>query len=369
MASFRLYGDHSSPLMTASIGTAFVALAFYFLYSWLLPKPLPGIAYNPEATRSLWGDVPALNQYLSANGEFSSWLGEQCLKLSSPVVQIFIHPFRMPWILVADFDEAQDILMRRNDFEKPQFLIDGLAALDDFHARYKTADERFRSRRQLRQDLMAPKFLNNYIGPFAHHKGLELVRLFETKARLANGRPFRMREDYARAVLDLMLYHAFGPENYDESAMAPQLELMEKTAPAFIPKGAVDEPVPFAEAPRSFFLELLHETAEIMERTTISPTPQLSFWWWSNQQWFKKIVGERHRVMADILKKAAARVEAGKIESALEHMMMREKMAAEKQGRPARLVSQNMSDEVRRQSRSPVGFIDANQQHRCSPIP
>lgn len=347
MAPFTLYGEHSSPLMTASISLAFVAVALYLLYRWLLPKPLPGIAYNLEATTSLWGDEPALARYLSANGEFSSWLGEQCLKLGSPVVQVFVQPFRKPWILVADFHEAQDILMRRTDFEKPQFLIDGLAALGDFHARYKTDDDRFRARRQLRQDLMAPKFLNSYVGPYAYQKGLELVRLFGAKADLANGRPFRVREDYARAVLDLMLYHAFGPENYDESAMAPQLELLQKTTPESIPEGAIDEPVPFPEAPRSFFLELLHETAEIMERTTISPTPQLSFWWWSKQGWFKKMVGERHRVMAEILHKAARRVQAGKVESALEHMMMREQLAAAKQGRAPRLVSQNMSDEVR----------------------
>ncbi|KAK3933641.1 cytochrome P450 [Diplogelasinospora grovesii] len=333
-------------MMVATVTLAFVAVALYLLYQRLLPKPLPGIPYNPEATKSLWGDEPALTRYLSANGEFSSWLGEQCLKLGSPVVQIFVQPFQMPWILVADFHEAQDILMRRTDFEKPQFLIDGLAALGDFHARYRTAEDAFRSRRQLRQDLMAPKFLNNYIGPFAHTKGLELVKLFEAKTNLANGRPFRVREDYARAVLDLMLYHAFG-ETYDESAMEPQLDLLAKLTPSSMPKGRdIDEPVPFPEAPRSFFLELLHETAEIMERTTISPTPQLSFWWWSKQGWFKKIVSERHRVMAKQLHKAAANLQAGKVQSALEHMMMREQAAAEKQGREPRVISQSMSDEI-----------------------
>lgn len=333
--------------MVASIGIAFVAAALYLLYQWLLPKPLPGIAYNTEATRSLWGDEPTLARYLSANGEFSSWLGEQCLKLGSPVVQVFIQPFRKPWILVADFHEAQDILMRRTEFEKPQFLIEGLAALGDFHARYKTNDDRFRLRRQQRQDLMAPRFLNGYIGPFAYQRGLDLVKLFGRKAELAQGRPFRVREDYARAVLDLMLYHAFGTDSYEESAMAPQLELLlHGTTPESITKGGIDEPIDFSEAHRSFFLELIHETAEILERTTVSPTPQLSLWWWSKQGWFKKMIGEKQRVMVDILNKAAARVQAGKVESALEHMMMREKLLAEKQGRAPRLVSQTMSDEV-----------------------
>lgn len=340
-----LYDHGMSPVMAATLALTFMVVTLYLLYQWLLPKPLLGIAYNEEATKSLWGDEPALARYLSANGEFSSWLGEQCLKLGSPVCQVFIHPFSMPWILVADFHEAQDILMRRTEFEKPQFLIDGLQALGDFHARYKTGDDAFRARRQLRQDLMAPKFLNTYFGPFSYSKGLDLVKLFELKSTLANGRPFRVREDFARAVLDMMLYHAFG-ETYDESALDPQLELLSKTTLSSITEGPIDEPVDFEEAPRSFFLELLHETAEIMERTTISPTPQLSFWWWTKQGWYKKIVAERHRVMSAQLRKAAENVRKGKIKSALDHMMMREQAAAIKQGREPRLISQNMSDEV-----------------------
>lgn len=326
------------------IATAVLA-ALYLFYLWLLPKPLPGIPYNVEATKSLWGDVPAWNRYAAKNGEFSTWLGEQCYNLQSPVVQIFIHPFAKPWILVADFHEAQDILMRRTDFEKPQFLIDGLAALGDFHARYRTHEDNFRVRRQLRQDLMAPKFLNTYIGPFAYAKGLQLVQLFELKSKLANGRPFRIREDFARAVLDMMLHHAFGG-TYEESAMEPQLELLSNMSADSLPEGDKDEPAPFPEAPRSFFLELLHETADIMERTTVSPTPQLSFWWWSKQRWFKKIVEERHNVMAGLLRKAVANVQSGNVQSALEHMMMREQALAEKQGREPRLISRNMSDEM-----------------------
>ena len=343
--TYPLFGDNISPVIAATLAVPFVAITIYLLYQWLLPKPLPGIAYNAEATKSLWGDEPALARYLSANGEFSSWLGEQCLKLGSPVCQVFVQPFKLPWILVADFHEAQDILMRRTDFDKPQFLIDGLQALGDFHARYRTGQDEFRSRRQLRQDLMGPTFLNEYIGPFSHFKGLELLKVFEAKSSLANGRPFRVREDYARAVLDIMLHHAFG-EDFGESALEPQLKLLSEMKPSSILAGHLDEPVKFAEAPRSFFLELLHETANIMERTTISPTPQLSFWWWSKQTWYKRIFAERNRVMLGQLRKAADNLHAGNVKSALDHMMMREQAAAEKQGREPRLISQSMADEV-----------------------
>ncbi|KAH6622556.1 cytochrome P450 [Chaetomium tenue] len=343
---FYAGGSLGSPLVTAVAGTATIlSVAVYLFYLWLRPKPVPGIPYNVEATKTIWGDLPAWNRYAAQNGELSSWLGELCLKHQSPVAQAFIHPFSKPWILVGDFHEAQDILMRRTDFEKPQFLIDGLAALGGFHARFKTNDPRFKASRQIRQDLMAPKFLHGYIGPFAHTKGLQIVELFKAKAELANGRPFRMQKDFARVVLDIMLHHAFG-EEHEDSAMEPQLELITKMTPSSIPKGDKDEPVEFPDAPQSFFFELLHETAEVMERTTISPTPRLSHWWWSKHKWYKHMVEERHNVMGGLLRKAAANVRAGKAESALEHMMMRELALAEKQGREPQLVTRELSDEM-----------------------
>ena len=342
--NFTPHGDGISFAMAAPFAFTVVSTALYLFYKWLLPRPLPGIPYNSQAVKSLRGDEPDLARYLSASGEFSSWLGEQCLKMKSPVCQVFVQPFKLPWVLVADFHEAQDILMRRNEFDKPQFLIDALQGLGDFHARYKMGDA-FRARRQLRQDLMAPKFLNNYIGPFLHSKALDLIKLFEVKTHLANGRPFSVREDFTRTVLDVMLYHTFGTD-YNESALEPQLELLYQITPSSIPEDRIDEPVTFTEAPRSFFLELLHETAEVLERTTVSSTPRLSFWWWSKQAWYKKIVIERNRVLMVQLRKAANNLHAGKIRSALDHMMMREQVAAEKHGREPQLFSQGMADEV-----------------------
>ncbi|KAL8840967.1 MAG: hypothetical protein Q9176_003539 [Flavoplaca citrina] len=339
-----LPGDSIPSPLAAPIVIVFASAGLYLLYKWLLPRPLPGIPYNAGAVKSLRGDQQALADYLSTGGEFSTWLGEQCLRMGSPVCQVFVQPFKLPWILVADFHEAQDILMRRPEFDKPQFLIDALQGLGDFHARYKMGDA-FKARRQLRQDLMAPKYLNNYIGPFLHSKARDLVKLFEVKTDLANGRPFSIREDYTRTVLDVMLHHTFG-EDYNESALDPQLELLRHMTPSKIPKSDVDEPVNFDEAPRSFFIELLHETAEVLERTTVSPTPRLSFWWWSKQTWYKKIVSEKDRVLKEQLRKAARNLEAGTVRSALDHMMMREQVAAEKQGREPQLFTQGMADEI-----------------------
>ncbi|RYP58216.1 hypothetical protein DL769_009053 [Monosporascus sp. CRB-8-3] len=265
--------------------------------------------------------------------------------MGSPICQVFIRPFSKPWILVGDFHGAQDILMRRAEFEKPQFLIDGLLAMGDWNGRYKTHDQTFRARRHLKQDLMAPNFLNNFMGPFVQAEGLKLIKLFEAKMKLANGRPFSVRSDYYHAALDTMVHYAFG-ENMPDSATDPQLEIISKMELSQIPPGHTDEPVVFLEAPISPFLAAVRHAPDVLEKTTIAWAPKLSFWWWSQQGWFRKIFSQKDLVVPKQLQIAIHNVEAGEVKSALEHHLMREKIAAKKQSREPQLYSSIMVDEA-----------------------
>ncbi|KAK4643183.1 hypothetical protein QC761_403810 [Podospora bellae-mahoneyi] len=334
-----------SPTATLWLAVLLTVLGPYLLYQWLLPKPLPGIPFNMEATKSLFGDAPAMSREISVTGEFSMWLAHQVERMGEPICQVFIRPFSKPWILVGDFHEAQDILMRRTEFEKPQFLIDGLLALGDWNARYKTNDPTFRARRHLKQDLMAPNFLNSFMGPFLHSEGLKLVKLFEAKMKLADGRPFSVRSDYYHAALDTMVHYAFGG-NIPDSATDPQLETISNIRPSQIPPASKDEPVVFPETPISPFLAAVHHAPDVLEKTTIAWAPKLSFWWWSQQPWFRKIFSQKEQVVPKQLDVAIRNFEAGEVKTALEHHLMREKIAAEKQGREPLLNSHIMVDEI-----------------------
>jgi hypothetical protein len=110
-----------------------VTVVLYALYQWLLPNPVPGIAYNPEATRSLLGDAADMIKEVSVTGEFRVWCAKQVKRMNSPICQVFIRPFGKPWILLADFRESKDILMRRKEFDKSSFLSDGMACMGAFH--------------------------------------------------------------------------------------------------------------------------------------------------------------------------------------------------------------------------------------------
>ncbi|RYP28270.1 hypothetical protein DL767_007290 [Monosporascus sp. MG133] len=333
-----------SPVTTATFTFAFVAVSFYLLYRWLLPKPLPGIPYNPKATGSLFGDAPSMTRELATTGEFSMWLAKQIEEMKSPVCQVFVRPFSLPWILIGDFRESQDILMRRPEFEKAGYLVDAMQGLGDFHARYKTNDA-FRHRRHLRQDLMTPSFLNNIMGPFIHSEGLKLLKLLETKTNLANGRPFSILSDYWHTALDIMTYYAFG-ENLSDPALDPQVELISKLSRSEILGGHLDEPVTFPEAPLSDFLVAVQDAPHVLEKTAVSWVPKLSFWWWRQQAWVKTIYFHKDRVLPQQLRNALQNYKSGQVKSGLDHIMMREEVAAKKQGREPRFLDQSMADEI-----------------------
>ena len=333
-----------SPATIACFGLAFVAVSLYALYQWLLPKPLPGIPYNIEATKSLFGDAPAMSREISIIKEFSKWLANQVEKQGSPVFQVFVRPFSKPWILVADSEEARDILMRRPEFDKPQFLIDGMQVLGDFNARYKT-NNAFRDKRHLRQDLMTPSFLHNIIGPFIHYEGLKLVKLFEAKMDLVNGRPFSVRSDFYHAALDVMAHYAFG-KNLTDSGIDPQLEIISKMELSEIPEGNIDDPVDLPEAAINPFFVAIHDLSVVVEETTLSWTPKLSFWWWRHQAWYRKIIIQKDQVVSQQVGKAIDNFNAGEVKTALEHILMRENAVAKKQGREPQFTSRSIADEV-----------------------
>ena len=138
-----------------------VALALYLFYRWAMPSPIPGIPYNKEATKSILGDIPSMVKHVSKTQRVFDWIVQQNVKLNSPIVQIWTRPFSKPWVIVTDFRESQDILMRRTkEFDRSQFFGDiFLGLLPDHHISMKTNDS-FKAHRLLLKDLMTPAFLN-----------------------------------------------------------------------------------------------------------------------------------------------------------------------------------------------------------------
>lgn len=137
-------------------------IAFYLGYRWILPRPIPGIPHNREAIENIFGDLPALKEHARKTGEKMSWLPLQAKKLNSPIIQIFANPLTKPWVILTEFRESQDILLRRTkEFDRSDHfgnIFKGLTP--DHHISMKTANPQFKAHRRLIQDLMTPAFLN-----------------------------------------------------------------------------------------------------------------------------------------------------------------------------------------------------------------
>ena len=112
--------------LTHQVLALFVGSGIVFLiiiYRWALPKPIPGIPYNKEAAKSIFGDAGAMVEATSKTKEIFAWMMEQNVKLELPIIQLFTRPFSKPVVVIADFREAQDIMVRRTkEFDRSKFF-------------------------------------------------------------------------------------------------------------------------------------------------------------------------------------------------------------------------------------------------------
>jgi hypothetical protein len=95
----------NAPTTVVVTGTLF--LAAFLIYRWLLPKPIPGVPYNPEATKTIWGDIPSMLEHMKTHKKLTNWMLAHNTKHDSPMVQLFTELFGKPIIFISDYRETQ----------------------------------------------------------------------------------------------------------------------------------------------------------------------------------------------------------------------------------------------------------------------
>ncbi|KAH6974633.1 hypothetical protein BKA56DRAFT_619569 [Ilyonectria sp. MPI-CAGE-AT-0026] len=125
-------------------------LAFYSLYLFLLPKPIPGVPYNKDATRSIMGDIPSFLENQKQGISLWRWVASQCETLQSPIIQLWVRPLSRPVVVVADFREAEDVSMRRSkEFDRANSLDHIFGPLfSQFHKLIKSNDALYKRQRK-----------------------------------------------------------------------------------------------------------------------------------------------------------------------------------------------------------------------------
>ncbi|KAL0942969.1 cytochrome P450 monooxygenase [Colletotrichum truncatum] len=327
-------------------------LLVYLLYQKLLPRPIPGIPYNKEAAKNLLGDIPSLSKAVARDRAANNWMLSQIHIHNSPIVQIFPRPFSRPWIILADFRETQDICLRRTkEFDRAPFWKDIFAgAVPDGHVHF-LSDAKWKAHRRLLQDLMLPAFLDKVAGPAIYTKAEVFIKLWSRKADLANERPFKIENDLFYTALDAVIAFTFG-KDFLQSAIRPQLVVLEN----FISGAyhALDEktPIGFPDVLIDNDLQSILTITAAGEVQASSPIPRLT---WRFRERFdqslRSAVNTRRKFFLRQIEQAVDRLTAKSdastsVRSAIDLMIQRELIAAEKGARKPDYFSNTMLDEI-----------------------
>lgn len=93
------------PSPTIALISTSILLAVYLLYRATLPKLIPGIPYVKASANKPFGDLRDGLAYIAKTKDFSSFMGQKCVELKSPVVQVSFLPFGRPWVVLTDGQE------------------------------------------------------------------------------------------------------------------------------------------------------------------------------------------------------------------------------------------------------------------------
>ncbi|KAK5658144.1 hypothetical protein OQA88_2117 [Cercophora sp. LCS_1] len=319
----------------------------YAAYRASLPKPLPGIPYNRDAGDRIFGDVPELMGYVMRTKRIFCWLTSLTTRHHSPIVQAFVTPFGLPWVVVTDPFESQDILLRRTkEFDRSGFfgdLIGGI--LPEQHIQFLSTDPRFINNRKLINHLMAPTFISQVSGPELYKAASTMIRLWGIKCAAAKGRPFTAHHDITYMALDTIFAAMFGhPE--EESITIQRVKTVSKWTPG-LPE-SIDAPVPFpdADVPEVFAAALT--LANSVTDTQLSPAPRLTSWVLRKFPFMKKATAVKDAYIRSKVDESLAIMNTKPSESprtALHSVLLREREIATKEGRAPAYHGRAIADE------------------------
>lgn len=149
-------------------------LLLFLAYRWALPKPIPGIPYDESARKTIYGNMPEILAYVKKHGRVRPWITAHPMRHNSPITQFWTSPFSKPSVIISDFQESQDMLLRRSkEFDRSRrsaALFAGIAG--NHHIAMRSSDPRFKGNKELVKDLMTPAFLNEVLIIVFHHQGL-----------------------------------------------------------------------------------------------------------------------------------------------------------------------------------------------------
>ncbi|KAG6272113.1 hypothetical protein E4U49_002954 [Claviceps purpurea] len=318
------------PTAWALIATS-VFLFLVYGYNRTLPKPIPGIPYNKDI--GIFGDLPALLKAMNS-GSIRPWLWAIPKRHNSPITQVFLSPFSKPFVILSDYYECYDIMVRRTEeFDRASFHIDEfLPFMPDHRVAMMSSDPRLKANKELVKGLMSPGILSSDVVPVIYEKARHLMGLWKTKMDAAQGRPFAALEDLRELSWELTWTFTFGFDEGRGILERHQEYLLSKGSSASWTDAA--NTVCFARPPLPSEVYALAVMTKFMQFTTSSFAPHLQVWILKRTKW-RKSFQTKEKFLSDEINESVERLLAAGSDSSrrktvLDHLLERELVMAEK---------------------------------------
>jgi cytochrome P450 len=346
--SLRLV-DKASTIQNIGVFLVTSLVILTLLRRALLPKPIPGIKYKKESAQRILGDAPDLLKWRSETKEMWSYVAKLAVELNTPIFQMFMRPLGKPWVVIADFREAEDIQIRRQgEFDRSAFLGEVFGPLLPHNHVWMPSDARFRAHRQLLRDTMSPGFLYGVTAPAIHSATRKLLDLWRRKAELARGKPFRAGQDIIRGLVDVILLATYGLE---VGASQSQMDALDDLTSAKEPLDT-DAPMQFPLVPEVPAYKAVRDLVDSIQigMSSLFPRQHLTF----ALKFYPYLASARKYVDALMTRKlkdswAKFSTNSGaedRIQSAMDLLVQREASIAQKEGRPVAYDTPAIRDEL-----------------------
>ncbi|KAF2719412.1 cytochrome P450 [Polychaeton citri CBS 116435] len=352
-------------MTTLGLAAGALLVVGYWLYRAMIPKPIPGIPYHKPSGSRMFGDVPDAMAWNMRTREMVSFLQFRCTELNTPICQVFVRPFKNPWVVICDAQESVDIMARRvREFDRSDFFGDLFTAhIPHNQVGMKTTDE-WRAHRRLMADTMAPDFLNNVAAEQLYIGTHDILELWTEKMRLAAGRPFDAEQDIYQGLLDAIWATAFGQTIGTTRAQIDLLSNVNKV------EGSedIDSAAIFPKAKNPAAFDALITLTHSSEIPMNSPLPRLHYRF--ALKFYPKLSKAfklKDALIAENTEAAAKRLTQQEkpsddhIKCAVDLMVHRESKMAEKEGRAPQYHSPSISDEL-------YGFVIAGHETSSTTI-
>lgn len=336
-----------------------ILLVGYLTYRRIMPKPLPGIPYHPSALSSPLGDLPILLENARKTGDVTAFLQDQIKGFQSPISQMFFtFPWWKPVVILSDAREAEDILVRRTpkEFDRSTTLATLFEGIVPGHQIMLPTDKEWKAHRRLLQDLMSPGFLRGTASKAIWKKVVDLVELWEVKNSLAGDRAFSAKEDIHYAALDGVMMFSFGDHHITEGPISERLAYLkalseEEKMKIREDKRGNDDLIEIPEPELDQTTQWILELADSVEAVRKRMFRRLAWKIWRGT-WLRKslelkrefILGQLDQSVKEMDKHADD--DESWIRSAVDHIVMREKKYAIKEGRKPDYTSDMILEEV-----------------------